>query len=344
MAPKHGLAGPQTDEQLAKRSRGSATPADTCLIMPFQVEYPVAITTRKPASKEKERTDSAEWQVSPFNVKGAKEEGELDQYYAVTPHEEWESMRTYSNFVIQGEVYRNNQLVFVRGPDTPKDRDTEGRPKDFWVARILQVRAKNAQHVYALVAWMYWPEEIAPPAQRAADQVNKASGKRTYHGKREMVASNYMEVLDVLTFAGRAEVPYWDEDDEHPPETLYRRQTYNRLTEGLSSLKQRCTCNGYYNPDVDMMICDNPQCKIYFHRNHLVDDILKKVYDREIGEAKGNPAGKGKGRILWKGKFKATIEYPDVGTPEAVIDDLRPDKKRTWNEPILCPVCDYTFE
>lgn len=52
---------------------------------------------------------------------------------------------------VQGEVYKNNQFVFVRGENTPKDKDTEGRPKDFWVARILQVRAKNAQHVYALV-------------------------------------------------------------------------------------------------------------------------------------------------------------------------------------------------
>ncbi len=45
-------------------------------------------------------------------------------------------------------MYKNNQVVFVRGDMTPKN--DEG-PKDFWVARILQVRAKNAQHVYALV-------------------------------------------------------------------------------------------------------------------------------------------------------------------------------------------------
>ncbi|CAL3962171.1 unnamed protein product [Diplocarpon coronariae] len=178
MAPKHDLAGSPTDEGLAEWARGSAkpaswsaTPADTGLMMPFKAEYLDAVTTRKPTSKEREIAHTAK----------------------------------HNNFVIQGEFYRNNQLVFVRGPDTPKDRDTEGRPKDFWVARVLQVRAKNAQHVYAL---------------RAADQVNKASGKRTYHGKREMVASNYMEVLDVLTFAGKAEVPQWDEEYEQPLPTL----------------------------------------------------------------------------------------------------------------------------
>ena len=48
-------------------------------------------------------------------------------------------------------MYKNNQFVFVRGDTTPRDKAVE-EPKDFWVARILQVRAKNAQHVYALVS------------------------------------------------------------------------------------------------------------------------------------------------------------------------------------------------
>src|SRR4051812_8176901 len=51
---------------------------------------------------------------------------------------------------VQGEVYRNNHFVYVRGQDTPKG--AVERDKDFWVARILQVRAVNPQHVYALVS------------------------------------------------------------------------------------------------------------------------------------------------------------------------------------------------
>ena len=56
-----------------------------------------------------------------------------------------------TELIVQGEVYRNNQFVFVRGETTPRDKTVE-EPKDFWVARILQVRAKNPQHVYALVS------------------------------------------------------------------------------------------------------------------------------------------------------------------------------------------------
>jgi hypothetical protein len=56
-----------------------------------------------------------------------------------------------NEMLVQGEIYKNNQFVFVRGEITPVNREIED-PKDFWVARILQVRAKNAQHVYALVS------------------------------------------------------------------------------------------------------------------------------------------------------------------------------------------------
>ena len=64
-------------------------------------------------------------------------------------------------FLVQGEVYKNNHFVFVRGEDTPKDKDKEEQPKDYWVARILQVRAKNAQHVYALVGTVIRNQKIA---------------------------------------------------------------------------------------------------------------------------------------------------------------------------------------
>lgn len=53
-------------------------------------------------------------------------------------------------FAVRREEYQIGNLVYVRGQDTPK-RDVE-RDKDFWVARILQVRAKDPQHVYALVS------------------------------------------------------------------------------------------------------------------------------------------------------------------------------------------------
>lgn len=135
--------------------------------------------------------------------------------------------------LVQGEVYKNNHYVYVRGEKTPK-RPHEENDKDFWVAKILQVRAANAQNVYALVSWMYWREELPPPATRTGDMVFSNSGQRKYHGNYELIASNYMEVLDVLSFAGKADVFHWEEEDDQLQSKLYWRQTLCRETKELS--------------------------------------------------------------------------------------------------------------
>jgi hypothetical protein len=49
-----------------------------------------------------------------------------------------------------------------------------------------------------------------------------------------LIASNYMEVLDVLSFAGKADVVQWDEVDDNLTSKLYWRQTFNRETQELS--------------------------------------------------------------------------------------------------------------
>ncbi|CZS94519.1 uncharacterized protein RAG0_04464 [Rhynchosporium agropyri] len=352
MAPKHGT---KTEERLVKRAKKSTTsrsetPLDHGANFPFKVEYPIMKIDGSIRLEQKAMMDMAEFQVSPFIAKGARAKGELDQYYTVTPHDEWERMKKYNNFIIQGEAYTNSQFVFVRGEDTPKDKDNiEGRPKDFWVARILQVRAKDPQHVYALVTWMYWADEIPPPVPKATDQVTKDTGRRSYHGNFELIASNYMEVLDVLSFAGKADVYHWPEDDDNVQTRLFWRQTYNRKTLELSQLKKHCLCNGHYNPDVPMYICDNSSCKIWFHENHLIDDHLNKTYRRLIGDDVTNgdakPASKKSKAPVYRAIFKAVMEENVDGPPQIVVTDLRKGADpQKWHEFLLCPKCDTPFE
>jgi hypothetical protein len=177
MAPKHGLGASQAEDPSAKRVKSSdtpasrsATPADVTGKVPFQVNYPPMDAKRKLSKKEQELVRMAERQESPFVAKGASQQGELDQYYTVTPFKEWAEMKKYNNFIskllqcvwqrgyadkiptVQGEMYKNSHFVYVRGQDTPKG--AVERDKDFWVARILQVRAANPQHVYALVSYV----------------------------------------------------------------------------------------------------------------------------------------------------------------------------------------------
>jgi hypothetical protein len=81
---------------------------------------------------------------------------------------------------------------------------------------------------------MYWPHELPTPKTKASDMVKGLSGQRKYHGSHELIASNYMEVLDVLSFAGKADVFQWDEEDDNLQSKLYWRQTFCRETQELS--------------------------------------------------------------------------------------------------------------
>jgi hypothetical protein len=106
MAPKHGLSSLREEETLAKRTKSSetpasrsATPAENLGKVPFKLHYPEKNSRKKLSKKEQELVDKAEYQISPFDAKGAVKEGELDQYYAVTPIIEWESMKKYNNFI-----------------------------------------------------------------------------------------------------------------------------------------------------------------------------------------------------------------------------------------------------
>jgi hypothetical protein len=52
-----------------------------------------------------------------------------------------------------------------------------------------------------------------------------------------------MEVLDVLSFAGKADVFHWLEEDDNLNHKLYWRQTFNRQNQALSvsaNLPQLC--------------------------------------------------------------------------------------------------------
>jgi hypothetical protein len=107
MAPKHGLASFKSEEeQLAKRAKSSATPAsrsatpaDPGAKVPFEVKYPNMDDSKNRTAAEEELAAHADWQVSPFEAKGAVREGELDQHFTVVPHTEWETMKKYNNFI-----------------------------------------------------------------------------------------------------------------------------------------------------------------------------------------------------------------------------------------------------
>lgn len=121
------------------------------------------------------------------------------------------------------ETFTIHQYVYVNHSGIAHGEElSDAHPKMFWIARVLEIKAIDPEHVYLRVFWLYWPDELPDGAQ-------------PYHGKNELVASNHMEILDAMTVTGRAEVQHWREDDEEEvPSELFWRQTYDCQTHQLS--------------------------------------------------------------------------------------------------------------
>ncbi|CAG8951297.1 hypothetical protein HYFRA_00008047 [Hymenoscyphus fraxineus] len=321
----------------------------------FTVTYPARMPTEEQiqlgalTAVQRKLVNDSELIKSPFNPTRA-DVGELDQRVCITPPEAWYSMKKYVNFVIQGETYTSDQVVFVRSDQTPPE-DAKPDAKTFWVAKILQVRAASPQHVYALISWLYWPEELPPPAKRSSDQVSPKGGKRKYHGAQELVASNYLDILDVLTFAGKADVVEWDEAGDYIPageRKYYWRQTFCRQTQALSKIREHCVCLGPCTPEIQMYICDNPDCKLWLHKicmlEYTLSEALKNLdpeVDTDSGILKKNHRAN---KPLYSGILAGKIEDKDNDPPKIIIHDLRREHKKSWQEWLKCPACKTKIE
>ena len=70
---------------------------------------------------------------------------------------------------------------------------------------------------------MYWPEELP------------RSGRLDYHAQNELIASNFIEIVDAMTVADKVEVIHMEEKQDEPPiEGLFWRQKFDHLTKRLS--------------------------------------------------------------------------------------------------------------
>ncbi|QSZ29137.1 hypothetical protein DSL72_003648 [Monilinia vaccinii-corymbosi] len=364
MTPKHDRKGSHTPP--SKRVKGEPSkassvtpPPDVQDMVTFEIKYPVMNPSRdvKESKENSELRKHAEEHISPFKGFNAPEKA-LDLYYSIVPHDKWVGMRKFNNFIIQDETFKSSETVYVKGKT-----EAGVNPQDFWVARVLQVRASDRQHVYALVAWMYWPEELGADAQ-AADEASPAAGRRKYHGSAELIASNHLDILDVTTFAGRSETVHFSEEvvdcaiREPDPKRLYWRQTFCRDTHKLSDLPVYCICNGHYNPDIPEYehICDNEACKTLYHSKCLVDDALTKKHHEEYPHERTEPAAndKAKGkkkrvkskRKIYSKKFKGefVLGSDQHATPMIKITDLRCNPHTETTQRVACPKCSTLFE
>ena len=143
------------------------------------------------------------------------------------------------------------------------------------MALIAEFRAASQEKVYVRVFWLYWPEELP-------------MGRQAYHGKRELVMSNHVDIIEAQSIACHTNISHWDENDDSNKVVLserFWRQTYD-LTKmvttsqhALGKLRKFCICGGYDNPELDMYQCHKVGCGMWNHQACLIATIEERAWE-----------------------------------------------------------------
>ena len=87
---------------------------------------------------------------------------------------------------------------------------------------ILEIKVHNQAQVYIRLYWFYEPERLP-------------GGRQIFHGRRELVGTNHMVVMDAANIFSKANIKHWNEGlAQTLPEGLYWRQDLDVLTGALS--------------------------------------------------------------------------------------------------------------
>ncbi|KAJ9157664.1 BAH domain-containing protein [Pleurostoma richardsiae] len=236
-------------------------------------------------------------QMSPFSPAGKfKTYDTMDVHYTVEPAKKWSEMTRYNSFVLNGVKYFSEGFIYVANDATIERQKAISNKEqlaprlksdDEWVARILEIRASDEHHVYARIFWMYWPDEL--PAN-THDGKKLIQGRQPYHGTNELVASNHMDIINVVSVTQQATVNQWFEDnDEDIMSALYWRQALDTRTMELSSIEALCKCDTPGNPDKVLIGCSNSDCGKWLHEECIKHEALTKTYER-LGRDKPHKA------------------------------------------------------
>jgi hypothetical protein len=268
---------------------------------PFTIDYVDSPSRAKQGRQKrkgnsckcKDRNDAKRVQLQKFDFLCTSAFKAMDVHYVVEPSDRWLNMTRYKNFVQNGIKYTIGDFVIVANEQSIKRQRTENHTKDndykqhdnHWIAQILEIRASDEFHVYARVSWMYWPYELPSGTLQGKMQIE---GRQPYHGASELITSNHMDVIDVMSITEPTTVRRWIEsEDEEIKDTFCYRQAYNCRTSLLSPVDKICKCQTPANPDRMQIGCTSSKCGKWMHYECLFDDVLQRLGTESSHEIEG---------------------------------------------------------
>ncbi|KAI9806851.1 MAG: hypothetical protein M1833_002508 [Piccolia ochrophora] len=325
---------------------------------PFQVQY---TPQSNPNNKKNKKRKSSVSEEAPEGAEASPFSKELTRPYQIRPQKLWESMKKYRNFIVGDETFSLNEFVYVNNTGVDEEAETPIEIETtFWVARVVEIRARDQHHVYLRIFWMYWPKELP-------------GGVRDYHGRSELIASDHMDVIDAMTVSGKANIQHVEENDDEPaPTEFYWRQAFVTGSKKLSNLRRNCVCQKFRNLDKALIGCSNSKCGHWLHEDCILEDTLLKTHkrlvagDTETRTEKANAKPKvqktrdgaelNDGGKDWTCSFKASLVVKDKPGSEdkitkVALSDLRAnkggkddkehdeDQTSSWEEDVVCLAC-----
>ncbi|KAJ7918156.1 hypothetical protein B0H13DRAFT_1993568 [Mycena leptocephala] len=162
--------------------------------------------------------------------------------------EEWAVMPQYITFQVSDEDDNNYDFSVDDIARVLPNGCKVGKPieaHEYWIGKILDVRAKGATDVWWVqIHWFYSARDAA-----AVDRTFDAS----HCGKYERLQSNHVDCVSSSVFDGLAVVKYYDETDLDQesilPDEFYYRYTINVSDNSISPApRATCICSCLYNP------------------------------------------------------------------------------------------------
>ncbi|KFA66196.1 hypothetical protein S40285_09694 [Stachybotrys chlorohalonatus IBT 40285] len=158
----------------------------------------------------------------PFNPVGNLEIRDLR--YIIQPRKKWASMTRYKSFILKRIPFYLNTFVYALNHVNFEEVKQE-------VAYILEIRAADPNNAFALVCWMYFPEALPEGTRYGSRQI---VGRQHYHGQNEVIASSHMDIINVNSINGPADVVYLQEDNNEIQKELYWRFFYEYRSSELN--------------------------------------------------------------------------------------------------------------
>jgi hypothetical protein len=338
----------------------SASELDNGITLEFEIVYEKNIRKNISTLKRKFQSD-AELREEPMELQEEPYEGTSlpTTVYKVKPTKQWMEAKRYTRFTIFSDTFEVGDIVFVKAE---RDDDPDpNAPITGWLAKVLEVRALDPAHVYLRVFWMYRPEDLP-------------LGRQPYHGQNEVIASNYMQIIDATTVEAKATIRRWKEQEDKNEvldgDELIWRQTLDITkkpeSRQLSALPRHCIDQMPCNPDKLLIQCSN--CEKWLHGPCIEQTAVRDAYISNNVEfpsestehlakvqrtgrkqakgrtAKASPPPIGLAYEAPSGTFSAEITNRGSRTV-IVVTDHRPGKDPKSHEvPLKCLLCKHEIE